>query len=231
MFALLSLLRGEQPRYSGFPVEPIDWDPMMKFDARLYIRASSFQPMLLYPKAKRQGRFRYENQVLPAGKFLRTWLGNRQGVVKFDGPVSIPSLFDLDILARGHNTNPWMSITPSEVFTLRAGTKRAKGHTVMAGLGLGYQLIEVMKRKQVTRVTLVEKERDVVKLVLPRLKKHLPDKPLKVMVGDAKVIVPKLTADAALIDIFESFGWNRFPACPNIPSVWVWGGKPSDGNR
>ncbi len=225
MFGLLSLLRGEQPRYFGFPDTPVDWDPMMKFGARLYIRASSFQPALLYPKTRRQGRFQYENQVLPAGKPLQTWLGNRKGVVKFDRDITIPSLFDLEILAKGWNRNPWMSITPSEIFTLRAGTKRAKKHTVVAGLGLGYQLVDVMKRKQVTQVTLVEKERDVVKLVLPRLKKYLPDKPLKVMVGDAKILVPKLTADVALIDIFESFGWNRFPPCPNIPSVWIWGGK------
>lgn len=125
MLGLLSLLRGEQPRYSGFPESPVDWDPMMKFDARLYLRASSFQPMLLYPKTKRCGRFRYENKVLPAGKVLETWLGNRRGLVKFDGDITIPCLFDEE--QRRWQNNPWMSITPSEIFTLRAGTKRAKG--------------------------------------------------------------------------------------------------------
>jgi len=32
-----------------------------------------------------------------------------------------------------------------------------------------------------------------------------------------------MTADAALIDIDKSYGWNTFPYCPNITKVWVWG--------
>lgn len=223
MLGILSLLQREQPRYVGFPETPVDWDPAMKWDARLYIRASSFKPTLLHSKKTSRGNFWYENQVLPHGKMLATWNGNRKGAVKFDGPVVIPSLFDRRSFR--YDPNPWMSITPNEIFTLRAGTKRAKGHTVIAGLGLGYQLLEVMKREQVTRVTLVELEDDVVKLVMPKIRKLLPNKPLEVIVGNAKEIVPKLTADAALIDIFSSAGGNSFPRCAGIPSIWVWGGS------
>jgi hypothetical protein len=206
-----------------FPDEPVDWDPKMKWTDRLYLRAASFTPLVLYPGTKRRGRYEYKNKVLPAGSVLDFSMGKRKGVVKFDGPVTIPALFDMT--NRYTAENPWMSITPFELITLRAGTKRAKGHTVVAGLGLGHQLIEVMKRKQVTRVTLVEREMDIVRLILPRLKNYLPDKPLSVTVADAREVVPKLTADVALIDIFPSYGYNQFVPCPNIPTVWCWGGS------
>lgn len=221
MFNLFSILRPTEPMFTGFSTEPIDWTPNIKWGPRLFVRAETYQPPLLFKKDKRRGRFTYENKVLPAGKLLHTWSGRRKGVVKFDGDITIPALFDAQLTS--WTENPWMSITPSEVFTLRAGTKRARGHTVIAGLGLGYQLVEVMKRKQVTRVTLVEKEPDVVDLIMPKLSKLLPKKPLKIHLGDARQLVPKMKADVALIDIFPGYGYNTFVRCHEIPVVWCWG--------
>ena len=43
----------------------------------------------------------------------------------------------------------------------------------VAGLGLGYQLIEISKRPQVTRLTLVEKSRSIVDWLLPVITPHL----------------------------------------------------------
>lgn len=222
MFNLYNILHPAKPRYH-FPDKPVDWNPKMKWEPYLFIRAETYQPPILFKKSKvKRGQFTYENIKLPAGRVLNTFLGRRRGFVKFDGDITIPALFEAKL--RSWNDNPWMSMTPSELFTLRVGTKLAKGHTVVAGLGLGHQLTEVMNRKQVTKVTLVESESDVVSLVMPKLSKLLPDKPLKIEVGDARHLIPKMKADVALIDIFPDYGYNTFEKCPEIPVVWCWGG-------
>ena len=116
-----------------------------------------------------------------------------------------------------------MSLTPMEMVTLRGGIRFAKKHTVVAGLGLGHQLIEVSRKKSVKKITLVESSQELVDWLLPRIKTFMGDAKLKVVVGDAKKLVPKMTADVALIDIFRSYGSNDFVECPKIPRVWCWG--------
>ena len=57
--------------------------------------------------------------------------------------------------------------------------------------------------------------------VLPQL--ELNGKDVEFVIGDAKKLVPEMTAASALIDIYKGYGWNTFPRCPNIKKVWVWG--------
>lgn len=221
MFGIFDLLTPPRRKHYPFPKEPKDWDPAKtKWEKGLYLTAKSFQPELLYEGQKKKGRFIYTNKLLPKGEPIEIYKGRREGGVKFDDDVKFPAIFENKV----EQNNPWMSLTPNELMTLRSGTRRAKGHTVVAGLGLGYQLLEVMKRDKVKEVTLVEKEQDVVDLVLPKLEPKLPKKPLKIIVGDAYQEVPRLEADVALIDIFGTYGWNTFDyPCPGIPIIWCWG--------
>jgi spermidine synthase len=114
------------------------------------------------------------------------------------------------------------------MLTLRPGTRAAKGHVVIGGLGLGHQLIEVAKRLQVRRITLVELDRELVEWFLPRIR-PMVRKPLEVVVGDAFEVIPGLRADVALIDIFPEYGSNRAATeelarrSPGIRSFWGWG--------
>jgi hypothetical protein len=175
------------------------------------------------------GQFCYLEKVLPAGEKLNTFCGSKRGTVLFDGPVKIPAIHERgwsEHFSAWHD-DPWMSLTPMEAMTLRVGTKLAKGRVVVAGLGLGHQLIEVSHRRQVTSLVLVEHSAELVEWVIPRLTPHL-GMPVEVIVGDATEVLPKLTADVALVDIFKGYGGNnerrflRRKHC-KIPTIWCWG--------
>lgn len=171
------------------------------------------------------GKYVYCHNTLPAGQTLWTKYGGKRGDVMFDGPIEIPGLWQTwssDPMRT--DPHPWMSITPHEILSLRCGERFAKGHTVIAGLGLGWQLVRASWRKPVKQLTLVEREQELVDWLLPMIRpKMRQDVPLNVIVGNAYEEVPKITAEAALIDIYPDYGGNVFEYCPNIRKVWVWG--------
>jgi|GEM_PF-1548529 len=183
------------------------------------------------------GRFRYCVRLQRRGKPLLTWWGNQVGTVVFDGDVPIPALYqtpDDPDDPRPWNDAPWMSLTPAELMTLRPGTRMAKGHTVIAGLGLGHQLIEVAKRLPVKRVTVVELDRELADWIMPVIRPHVRKK-VDVVIGDAYEVIPKLKADVALIDIFPGYGdgFRRVEALrrasPGIKKFWGWGTSEMSG--
>jgi len=247
----------------------IKWKPVMQiqtasygwFVRDLFPEASEVLPGEAFSRAKcfvlsPSGRYCYAKKILPAFGLLDTMSGNRKGKVFFDEPVMIPMLFERKLI-QGPATYgsfpemPWMSLTPMELMSLRPGVKMAKGHTIIAGLGLGHQLIEVSHKPTVTAITLVEYSGELVSWLLPRIQAHMdPRVPLRVLIGDAYKIVPQLTADVALIDIFPRYGGNRerwldrtteilkgggwvyrrgrdvrarTQSCPGIKKVWIWG--------
>jgi len=183
-------------------------------------------------------RFRYCVRLHPRGTALHTWWGNQVGNVIFDSDVLIPALYQaLPSDQRGADhwePMPWMSITPAEMMTLRPGTRMAKGRVVIAGLGLGHQLIEVTKRLPVKRVTVVELDAELVDWIMPQIRPHCR-KPVEVIVGDAYEVLPKLKADVALIDIFPGYGdgFRRVAeldaASPKIKKFWGWGTSEMTG--
>lgn len=170
----------------------------------------------------------YRERILPAGASLDTASGNKRGVVIFDGDVTIPMIFDEQRVSA-----PWMSFTPFEFFTLRPGTRLARGHTIVAGLGMGHQLVEVCRKRNVKRVTLIERDRGIVDWILPLL--DLSGTPVDVVVGNACKLLPDMKADVALVDIFPNYGGNRInrpdwrgwynPSVdfPGIKRTWIWG--------
>lgn len=214
-----------------------NWTQDIKWKDRLAIRASSFKPRSLFPvkptkhirvfdempKSQRvlspNGDWMYSEVILERGDELSCMSGNKEGKVWFDGDVIIPRIHQNR--REYWDRAPWMSITPQEIFTLRAGTRFAKGTTVIAGLGMGHQLEQVCQRKRVKKVIVVEREKQLVDWISPQL--DLNGKDVEFVIDDAEKIVPTMTADAALIDIYPSYGWNEFPHCPNINKVWVWG--------
>lgn len=229
----------------------VKWAPQLTFQAKTYQTFSLFtvpafhgndvnQATIEQTKWSPKRQFCYVEKRLERGGLLETAAGRKNGTVMWDGPVVIPCLHERS----PHNDDrwegsPWMSLTPFELMTLRSGTKRAKGRTIVAGLGLGHQLIEVSKRKQVKELVLVEQSQELVDWLLPRIMPLLECKLTDVVVGDAYKKLPKMKADVALIDIFKSYGFNKFEklepvsahsneyvpiACPGIKSIWCWGG-------
>ncbi len=233
----------------------VPWSPAIKWVPELNIQGATYRVLELWPglaasdspvDALETGqyvdspsrRFRYCVRLHRQGHSLLTWWGNQVGSVVFDTDVIIPALYQArgpDEPGTGYWTEtPWMSLTPAELMTLRPGTRMARGHTIIAGLGLGHQLIEVTRRLQVKRVTVVELDAELVDWIMPRIKPHLR-KPVKVLVGDAYELIPTLRADVALIDIFPGYGdgFRRVEALarrsPGIKKFWGWGTSEMTG--
>lgn len=223
-----------------------DWTPKIKWSKHLVIRASTYTPPSLFkvkptrhadPAKSRQARecklspgrqWIYRERVLPKWGRLYTMRGSEEGMVEFDGEVVVPMINEaLDSKGKRYKEHPWMSFTPMEHFSMRAGIKAARGRVVVAGLGMGQHLVEVCKKRTVTEVVLVERNQDLIDWILPQLDTN--DKLVDTVCGDAYVEMPKLTADTAVVDIFETYGNNkRYRArlkrtCPNIGDIWVWG--------
>lgn len=225
------------------------WHDKIKWKPRLNVKGDTFAPLRLFDVAPKMpphargeaedghyaespgGRWRYTNNIIPRGTALNTWHGSKIGDVVFDQDVVTPAIYERKRHTDRFQDEPWMSLTPAEIMSLRAGTRLAKGHTVVAGLGLGHQLLEVCKRKKVTAVTLVEIDQELVDWLMPVLKPHIAatGKKVDVVVGDAMKLVPDMTADVALIDIFDGYGGNRWEVSQirelsfGINTVWGWG--------
>lgn len=224
----------------------VPWSPTLTWTPELNLVGTSFETLNVFPelapsdapvdqlnpaeRADSPGKqFRYCIRLHRAGRRLMTWFGDRTGSVIFDSDVCIPAIYQCQPGQPGvWNEAPWMSLTPAEILTLREGTKLAKGRVVIGGLGLGHQLIEVSKRLQVKEIVLVELSQELVDFYLPRVL-PLVKKRLTVLVGDAYQIIPTLSADVALLDMFPAYGGNE-PATralaarsPKIKKMWGWG--------
>lgn len=227
-----------------------DWDPEhTRWEKFLALRAISYHVRDLFPEVKRntlapskglqnpetyiespQGAFRYMVNIIPEAGELETVYAGRAGHVAFDGPVETPALYE-----RGVNglftSKPWMSLTPMEIMTMRPGTRRAHGRVIIAGLGLGHQLIEVSQRRRVKEITLVEISRELVDWLWPRIAKFLGPVPVQLVVGDAAEVIPNIAhADVALIDTFKGYGGNyvKYPVPADF--VWCWGAPEMKGD-
>ncbi len=229
-------------------MEPVPWSPKMAFEPGLNISGETYsQPSLFKVQPSfaddankvEKKRLRlavspgknwcYRECVLKSGSVLDTFSGNRRGLVRFEGDVLIPMIHQ-KLPSGKWMSGPWMSFTPMEFFSLRPGTKLAKGHTIVAGLGMGYQLEQVCKKRSVTKVTLIELEQELVDWVLPRL--DLNGKEVEVVIGDAEELIPQMQADVALVDIYKGYagnGWDlkyqmgRRENKNKIGKLWIWG--------
>lgn len=224
----------------------VPWDAAMKWTPELNLIGDTYRPFRAFPELAASDApvaaldmteradspnklFRYCVRLHRAGQRLLTWWGPQTGTVIFDSDVPIPAIFQCRDGEPGvWSESPWMSLTPAELLTLREGTRLAKGRVVIAGLGLGHQLIEVSRRLQVKEIVLIEVSQELVDFYLPRIRPHIR-KRLTVIVGDAFEVLPTLQADVGLVDIFPNYGGNEAAMqqlrrrCPKIKKLWGWG--------
>jgi hypothetical protein len=59
----------------------------------------------------------------------------------------------------------WMSIVPMEVESQEIGIAAARGHTVVLGLGMGWAAANVALNPAVERVTVIERDSDVIAMI------------------------------------------------------------------
>lgn len=70
-------------------------------------------------------------------------------------------------LMRHRGWNPIMSDTPMEMRTNTAFVGRARGHVLLAGLGIGMVIPPLLENPAVTQLTIIEKSPEIIRLVNP----------------------------------------------------------------
>lgn len=108
----------------------------------------------------------------------------------------------------------WMSMTPMEIESQEIGCRHAVGHVVVMGMGMGWAVANAALRPEVSRVTVVEYDPEVIDLIaqLGVFAQLPPDIAAKISVvqGDAYAFVPDSPADTLLADIWlPLFGADR----------------------
>lgn len=64
----------------------------------------------------------------------------------------------------GRDYRTWMSMTPMEIESQEIGVRAATGHTVVMGMGMGWAAVNAALKPEVTRVTVVELDPDVIEM-------------------------------------------------------------------
>ncbi|MGE5518129.1 MAG: hypothetical protein ACM31D_20185 [Bacteroidota bacterium] len=132
------------------------------------------------------------------------------------------------------NGNAWMSMTPMELESQEIGVRLAHGHVVIFGMGMGWSAAVSALREQVTSVTVVELDEDV--LALHRqldIFSQLPDwaaAKIRVEQGDAYRWTPRQPVDLLMPDIWLPLVSDgrveevrRMQANVQARSVYFWG--------
>lgn len=68
----------------------------------------------------------------------------------------------------------WMTVTPNEIATMREPIARSRGRVLTLGLGLGYFAFCASQKKEVERVTVVERDGEVISLFRQYLLPQFP---------------------------------------------------------
>jgi len=151
--------------------------------------------------------------------------GRKRGEVAFTGPVKIPVLHD-------EFGNVWMSLTPMEVITQRAGVRKAKGRVLMGGLGMGWLARKVCEKKTVKSLVVHEKDKDVANFFGEQLVRDFGRK-INIFVKDVYAGMNGNTRkfDTVLMDIWSDFHGAEYDhkfteLVKTHPRVWGWGYHP-----
>ena len=118
----------------------------------------------------------------------------------------LQGISEQDVLLKGNET--WMTSSPMEIESQALHVAAARGHVVVMGAGLGVALYNILSKPQVTHVTLVERDPDVMDLL-----RRATDfdtwagiKKLEVEIADAFDYRPNLPVNHLYIDIWAMTG-------------------------
>ncbi len=157
------------------------------------------------PKAKKDGSFRLDylkkpshigfvyDEMIVKGKYYKetTPFGY------FDKPFESLALLEKERI--------WMSVTPHEINTMKEPIKKAKGKVITLGLGLGYFAYMVHLKEEVTKVTVIEKDKRVITLFKENILPFFPHKE-KIEIVEADAI--EYMKDAAAFDYLFADLWH-----------------------
>lgn len=140
-----------------------------------------------------------------ANWYLRTSPLN-MGAGYWSGGVLMQNMAVLARKTPDGGSDTWMSLSAREIESQEIGCRVATGDTVVMGLGMGWAAANAALRPEVTRVTVVEMDREVIELIdeLGVFRQLPPEAAGKITVvqGDALAHRPDRPADTLLADIW-----------------------------
>jgi len=132
------------------------------------------------------------------------WELHAPAMVLTRGYWSAPGLHSVTALTRDGET--WMSLTPLEFESQGIGVALAAGHVAVLGLGMGWSAAASALRDEVTAVTVVERDPDVIAMhreldLFARLPGGAGDK-IRIVSADALDWTPDAPVDLLMPDIW-----------------------------
>lgn len=102
----------------------------------------------------------------------------------------------------------WMSVKPNEVETMKEPIAHANGKVLTLGLGLGYFAFHASQKENVSSVTVIERERDVIELFRELILPQFPHKEkIRIIQADAfdymQAELPKTSFDFIFADLWH----------------------------
>lgn len=125
---------------------------------------STFISPLGFLKKKKVGKFSLEIDIKGRGEELVV-VSHRNWIMMGYKPCHIVLPFNRAVHKLKEKGRLLMSDTPQEMFLQYDAYKNAKGNVLVGGLGLGMYVSMIAKKKEVTSITVIEKEKDIIKLM------------------------------------------------------------------
>jgi len=134
-----------------------------------------------------------------------------------DIPPKIGTLMVLSRKSSSYN-DCVMSDAEYEKITNREIVNVARGNVLIAGLGIGMILIPLLKDKGVKKITVVEKEKDLIDLIFPKIKKHDKSNKLEIIHSDINDLeLPKEQKfDVIYFDIWDNVCGDNYEQMKNL---------------
>lgn len=135
---------------------------------------------------------------------------------------------------QGDTWQTWMSFSPQEIESQELACTHAHGHMVVMGLGMAWVAINMAFQPAVTRVTVVERDMEVIQLldtcaVLTDIPASVLAK-IRIVKADALEWRPDLKVDVLYADIWRTFDEpgtlqqvQQMQANVQADSVYFWG--------
>lgn len=102
----------------------------------------------------------------------------------FDREFRFPAILESEV--------EWMTITPNEIETMREPIQKSNGKVLTLGLGLGYFAFCTSERESVERVTVIERDPDVISLFRAHILPQFPHaEKIEIIQADALAYLEK----------------------------------------
>lgn len=148
------------------PIQAIDPTPYLKDSYGLVVKPEAYKEKgwsLFYDAYEPHEGFVYDELDINPKTFEET---TRFGYFTSRFPF----------LALAQDGKTWMSVTPHEINTMESQIAEAKGKVITFGLGLGYYAYRVLEKKDVSSITVIERDPTLIAFFKNRLLPFFPRK-------------------------------------------------------